>query len=140
MTVLQFSCRSSCRGYWLHENSEDDPTTNQQVTIEKDGRLPGCNVSLRHVKLDLSPVPSDGRDQRLRLLRGIADLNSRAERFPWCCAGQPVDIPRNQLTRTQFLLRADDQGIRNRILPQNVERHRRGNAQSLALTDRVVRQ
>ena len=67
--------------FCLHAKLSDDPAADHDIALEEDSRLPGRDIPLRRIKLDLCLIPFKRRDQRLRLFRRVADLHLRTERF-----------------------------------------------------------
>ena len=91
--------------------SENDPAAEQEVTLEKDRRLPGCDISLRRVKLDPGLIPLQRRHQGLGLFRGIANLHVGAELLFRRLTREPINIASDQFKLTQFFLYAHDQRV-----------------------------
>ena len=110
------------------------------LPVIKDGCLAGCDVPLRVVEPDMSPVPFQRRDLAPGLFGGIAGLHFGAECGCWRFSAYPVHIRSGTFKLPQFIRRTNDQRVRGDVLFQNIERHRRSNTKPLALADGVIGQ
>src|SRR5919109_2919137 len=104
---------------------DDDSAADHHIILIENRRLPCCNVPLWRVELDLGLPIFQRRDGRLRLLRRIANLDLGKEWLIWRFSRKPIDITRDQLTRTEFLLGSNHQCVCLRILSEDVQRYRR---------------